>query len=954
MKREARCYTISAELPFLRTLAAWVLEHHGKNAEQLSAVRLLLPNRRACRALRDAFLEATAGRPLLLPRIRPIGDLDEIDLPPDLLAGASLPSLPPAIAKERRLPLLTQLVMKFGRIPHPAQAAQLAQQLAKFLDDMLQENLDPEKLNDLAPPELAAHWQQMLAFLGIVLRHWPKVLESENALDAIDRCNRLLYALAEHWTHSPPGFPVIAAGSTGTQPATAALLAAVARLPQGAVILPGLDKEMPDAEWETVEATHPQYALRQLLGQLKVLRPDVQALPKQPVTARVQCLRAVLQPPPATAEWARATLPLKEGMAGVHLLEADTLLDEARLIAIALRESLETPGKTAALVTHDRRLALMVAAQMERFGIRIDDSAGRPLLSTPPGAFLRLAMDMAISHGAPAPLLALLRHPLAAAGMPPAECRRLSRRLEKKFLRGVRLSSGWEALIKEAAGEKDLHDLLSALEKNTRKISAWGDASVPAAEIIREHLRFAEWLASSHEETGAQRLWAGDDGNLLAAALARVMEHADAMPDISVASYPAWLATMLAEEVFRPRFGQHPRLHILSPLEARLQQYGLVILGGLNEGSWPGHPAADPWMSRPMRRSFGLPPPERAIGQSAHDFFMLAASKEVLLTRARKVDGKPTIPSRWLVRLETLMRGKDAAAFGALADAAHYQRARDIMDAPLPLPPLTRPEPTPPLSARPQEISITDFDLWQRDPYALYAKRILKLKRLDALDEEPDAADFGNAVHAALKRFAEDTSSKDIYGKLIAAGREAFLKYESRPAVISLWWPRFEAMSAWLAVRESERQGVAVQAEREVRWQVTPAFALKGRIDRVESDNEGNAAVIDYKTGIVPSQKEAENGEASQLQLEALMLLANAQAKAVTALEYWKLAGRAEDCKVVPLKDVAALLEMCRARLEALIKDYARLQTPFAAEPSVELRHNPYEHLTRRKEWAEI
>lgn len=965
MKRNARCFTIPAESPFLKTLAAWVLDCHGKDANQLSSVRILLPNRRSCRALRDTFLEISGGRPLLLPRIRPIGDIEETGLPPDLLANAALPELPPAITDERRLLLLTRLVMKSGQ-PNPAPAAQLARQLAGLLDDVAREGADIRLLPSLVPQEpqeLPRHWQQVLAFLHIVSHRWPQVLEEESVIGAIDRRNILLGALTKHWREMPPDFPVIAAGSTGTQPATAALLSAIARLPQGAVILPGLDREMPDTEWEAVEATHPQYALRQLLTRMDCARNEVQHLgcksrtqdhPEPP--ARVRCLRAVLQPPPATAGWAKSALPAS-CMDGVRLIEADTLLDEARLIAVALREALETPGKTAALVTHNRPLARMVAAQMERFGLSIDDSAGRPLLATPPGAFLLLAMGMAASSGAPAALLSLLRHPLAACGMPAVECRRLSRVMERTLLRGVRPSSGWRGLMKEAAAEKEISGLLAALEKNTRNISTWlaHGAAVPAAEVIAEHMRLAEWIASTDAESGAERLWSGDDGNQIAETLARVMQHADAMPDIAIGAYPAWLAAMLAGETFRPRFGLHPRLHILSPLEARLQHYDLTVMGGLNEGSWPTHPAADPWMSRPMRHAFGLPPAEIAIGQSAHDFFMLAAGPQALLTRARKVEGKPAIPSRWLVRLETLVKGKDAAAFAALSDASYYERARNAMEEPRALPPIAAPAPAPPLAARPQEISVSDFDLWRRDPYALYAKRILRLKPLDALDEEPDAADFGNAVHTALKIFADDASPKNIYEKLLAAGRMAFKKYESRPAVIILWWPRFEAMAAWLAGRERERPDVTIQAEKEIRWQVAPGFALKGRADRIETGRDGQATVIDYKTGVVPTAGDAKKGEVNQLQLEGLMLLANAQAKNVGALEYWKLAGRAEDCRIVPLKNVPTLLEECRARLDKLMKDYADPAMPFAAaDDPTQQRNDDYAHLTRRKEWGEI
>lgn len=966
MKPGRHCFTIPADLPFLKTLAAWALERHGDRPETLSRVWVLLPSRRACRALRDVFLDLSGGRPLLLPRIRPIGDLDENDLPPDLLVSAALPDLPPAVAPERRLLLLTRLVMRFGLkqgVHSPAQAVELARQLARFLDGMEQESLDPQRLESLAG-DMQEHWKQILDFLGIVLREWPKVLAEEGAMDAVNRRNRWLTALVKHWQAAPPDAPVIAAGSTGTQPATAELLAAITRLPQGAVVLPGLDQAMSDAEWKAVGATHPQYPLKTLLERLGVARRDVRLLSETKESARVQCLRAVFQPPPATAGWAGQTLPL-DGMKHMQLCEADTPLDEARVIAAALREALETPARTAALVTHDRRLARMVAAQMERFEVAIDDSAGKPLLEMPAGIFLRLVTEAAVSRASPVALLALLRHPLAAAGTDAKECRRLSGVLDKKLLRGVRLASGWRALRGEAVGEEPaLLRLIEGMEREMRTFSTWlaKDTHVPAVELMQEHMRLAEWLAATATESGAERLWAGDDGNQLAAALAKIAAHADAMPDIAAAAYPAWFEAMLAAETFRPHFGQHPRLHILSPLEARLLQYDFVILGGLNEKSWPEHPAADPWMSRPMRAAFGLPPLERAIGQSAHDFFMLAAAARVLLTRSRKVDGTPAIPSRWLVRMKTLIQGKDEALFSALADSGHYARAVEVMEMPDgDLPPLERPAPRPPLSARPKEISVSDFDLWQRDPYALYAKRVLGLKALDPLDQDPDTAEFGSAVHEACHIFARKWPQhlpENPYEELLAAGRAAFTKYENRPAVIALWWPRFEVMAAWLAAREQERRapGIIVQSEREMRWQATPEFAVKGRVDRIETDASAAAVIVDYKTGTPPSPKKTEEGEANQLQLEALMMLENARARSITGLEYWKLSGQAGHSAIKPLEKPEALIAACRRRFFTLIEEYGNPEKTFAAQdnPSLRRHHNDYEHLTRTKEWGEV
>jgi ATP-dependent helicase/nuclease subunit B len=737
------------------------------------------------------------------------------------------------------------------------------------------------------------------------------------------------------------------------------------------VVLPGLDTDMSEREWDMVSETHPQYALRQLLEKMECKRGDVGMwdggeVGKPP--PRLTCLRAILQPPEATAAWAGARLPLQEGLSGVKLLEADTLLDEARMIAIALREALETPGKTAALVTPDRQLARIVASQMQRFGVSIDDSAGRPLLGTPPGCFLRLCAGLIASAAAPAELLALLRHPLAGAGMDTAECRRLSRMLEINMLRGVRRTPGLAALA-VAAGEKSLQHLLDRLNVHASALSSlFAKRSVSLMSLLKEHMAFAEWLASTDKEKGPERLWAGEAGNTLAAFLAELMAQADVLEEVDPMSYPALFDTLLSEQVWRLRYGQHPRLQILSPIEARLLQFDLVILGGMNEGTWPASPAADPWMSRPMRASFGLPSLERSIGQAAHDVTLLAASPEVILSRARKVEGAPAVPSRWLVRLETLVEGLDAELYAHMQVRSHYGEGKDLLDAALALPALERPEPRPPLGARPRQLRVTAIDHWISDPYRIYARYILGLRALDPLDEEPDAADFGNLVHKAMESFTRACPADlpvHAYELLINSARAAFADFIDRPGVAALWWPRFEAMADWLIEQERARRSqlLRVLAETRGRLQIKTdgePFTITTSIDRMELSRDDTLTIVDYKTGIPPTGTAIKRGEANQLPLEALIVMhgvlepALASRYAVRTLEYWKLAGNPANCKISGITEaLEPLLEETQARMQSLITRFDQVSTAYAASSETTL-YNDYEQLTRRQEWETI
>ena len=965
------CFTIPADKPFISTLAGWMLEAYGEDLVSLPKVLILLPNRRSCRSLREAFLEITHGKPLLLPRIQPIGDVEE---PFSLHYDSIKADIPPPIPAVRREFLLMKLVMDFKKnqsgLFNVEQAAMLARQLARFMDEVARFGLNFDRLEQLVPDDLAIHWQQTLDFLHIISHQWPKILEQEGFIDPIDHRNRILLATVQAWQKHPPEFPIIAAGSTGSTPATAALLSMVAQLPQGKVILPALDTDMPEAEWNGISETHPQFGLKQLLETMGCERRGVkESFSDTSLHPRLHCLRAVLQSPGITSGWARLSLPLAEGLQGIRLLTAETLHDEARMIAIALREVLEIPGKTAALVTPDRTLARMVASQMLRFGVNVDDSAGHPLIGAPSASLMRLLVDMVANRASPVSLLALLRHPLSAAGRPTAECRTLSRVFEVELLRGLRRAAGLEVLH-GAAVHTGIKSLLQAMSEHLRPMfNCFEKKSISFRTLLEAHIACSQWLVDTGTGDGYNSLWAGEGGNRLAELLAELLENADLIGDIDPTNYPELFDTLLFGHSYYPRFSLHPRLHILSPMEARLQHFDTVILGGLNEGAWPQPSEIDPWMSRPMRKNFKMPPQERAIGQSAHDMYLLCAAKEVLLTRSQKIDGTSTIPSRWLVRLETLVKGLDAAFYHSMRANDYYESAKRILDAPDPLLPLLRPQPKPPLAKRPRKLRVTAIDEWLADPYRLYAKTILNLRKLPELDQDPDAADFGNLVHKTMEQFVicwPSVLPDNPLEELLACGHATFADMFVFPSVASLWWPRFETIAAWIIKEEIARRGYIqkIMAEVNGRWDFDvdgKLFTLTTRIDRLEITLDGIMILADYKTGSVPTISEIEGGKKNQLLLEALIAMHGILEPAIEkpiiigGLEYWRLSGRSDDTKI--MKVDTTHIESARIRLENLIRLYDSENHAYAPPANAlaqSERYNDYAHLTRRKEWGGV
>ncbi|MFQ5764570.1 MAG: double-strand break repair protein AddB [Rhodospirillales bacterium] len=992
--RGPRVFTIAAGVPFVDALAAGIARDTGDDGLALARVTVLVPTRRARRSLAEAFLRGSGGRPLLLPRMIALGDLDEDEAlfsggldgdgggPADALAAA------PALSGLRRRLLLARLVLAKPDVPGVEQAVNLAAELARLLDQVHTERLDFGGLEALAPGDFSEHWQKTLEFLNVLTEEWPKILAEEEALDAADRRNRVFDAQARAWEENPPADPVIAAGSTGSIPATADLLAVVAGLPKGAVVLPGLDGDATDGAWQALDEHHPQFLMARLLRRLGVTRADVRpwratGFDSRP-SPRARLVGRSLTPAGAEEPKALSKSALDAALSGIRRIDCPGPAEEAAAIALVMRRTLETPGKRAALVTPDRALARRVAAALGRWGLAVDDSAGVPLTGTPAGAFLLLTARMVADGLAPVPLLAALKHPLASGGMETPRFRSLVRSLEVRVLRGPRPAPGIpglraaidadETLAKREhrARKRDLHGLLDDLEGRVRPFAdLLADEPRPLADVVEAHGAAAEALAADDTRDGAARLWAGDAGEQAAGFVAELIASARAGINVTAADYPALLDTLMRGVAVRPRYGRHPRLHIWGLLEARLQQADVMILGGLNEGTWPPEAKASPWMSRPMLKAFGLPAPERRLGLTAHDFAQALAAPDVVLTRATRVDGTPQVPARWLLRLDNAL--ERLGRKDALAAAEPWLDWAAALDRPKKTRPVPPPAPAPPVQARPRKLSVTRVETLIRDPYAIYARYVLDLEPLDPIDAEPGAADRGTIVHAALERFHErfrgalpDAAER----KLLEIGRDVFGAALARPGVHAFWWPRFERIAHWYVANERDRRdrGFRVLAnEADGRMTIDgPAgeFTLTARADRIDRLAGVGLAVIDYKTGSVPSWPQVKVQFAPQLPLEAVIIGAggfpavkskkDAEPEKVAQFVYLHLTGGREPGEEKVLADgIADIVAETAAGVGKLVDDYDKPGTAYLSRVRP-LRADivgDYDHLARVREW---
>ena len=1008
-----RLYTIPASAPFLPTLAEALLDGRlvpgyapRHDPLTLADATVYLPNRRAARAFGFALLDALGQKATLLPRILPLGDIDEEALAFSEEADAD--ELPPAIEPLRRRLVLAKLVLQWTRqlasttgsadpliATTPAAAIALADQLAHLFDDITLANIPFERIKKAVPPNLDQYWEISRQFLEIAHQGWSAYLQEQNLLDPAVRRDKLLVRETERLAKSDTG-PVIAAGSTGSLPAVANMLRVIAQHKNGAVVLPGLDQNLDDESFDAIDGIksadgrevegspgHPQFGLKRLLTRIGAKRADVVPLAKAESPHREKILSEAFRPAATTDRWKSRdeTASGANPLADITFVEATEPREEALAIAIALRETLEAKNTTAALVTPDRALARRVAAELTRWNIAVDDSAGVPLAETEAGRFARIVATVTAEELAPVPLLAFLRHPLSIFASEPQAIDAL----EQAILRGPRPAPGAASLVRtvEDMRKSDFHPhdprarlqqddwekaakIAERIGASLAPLTALAKKSSSLTELIEAHQKT---LASAGLDLGAP---AREDTKALAEVFDKLRDAATDLFDLSLADYADMFAELIADPTVRPPFDPLARIRILGPLEARLQSVDRVIVGGLNEGTWPPEARVDAFINRPMRRELGLDLPERRIGLNAHDLAQVMGAREIVLTRARRQAGAETVASRFWQRIAAVAPNR--AWSHALARGKIFIDLAQAFDRPKEKPnPAAKPAPRPPRAARPKRLSVTEIGDLVRDPYTIYARHVLKLFPLEGIDADPGAAERGTVLHEALAAFTKaypDRMPADGVGRLLTLGHEAFKAYADFPGTSAVWWARFERVAHWFAGEETERRKRIVKTLAEIRGKIEfpvegEPFTLTARADRIDLFADGSAGVVDYKTGAAPSSKEMRVGLAPQLPLEAAIARVGGfpdlpKIASVSEIAVMRLSGGNPAGEVRPfvpgnrLKSCDELANFNLARLKDLLVAFANEEQPYhpIPRPKWRLRYGKYDHLARIAEWS--
>jgi ATP-dependent helicase/nuclease subunit B len=954
MSATPNLYSISPEQNYLKTLVDALLD--GKliegyaprgNPLELSRATIYVPTRRAARALNAHFATAMGGKATLLPNIKPLGDVneDELLLTSDDLALNSLDDMPTVGNFERQI-LLAKLIERWADvleqnskslfeepIAMPAStkdAIWLASDLAGLMDQMETENIGWDAIPNLAPDEHAEWWKLTLGFLKIASQFWPQHMREKKRISSVHQRNEKLYRQAKFYQSTKTDDPVIAAGSTGSIPATAALLKSIGFMNKGAVILPGLDFDMSEEAWQILGQdktdptlpSHPQYGLYHLLKNFSARREDVTLLENDPSldTTRRQIISHSLLPSNATQIWPEFTDHIGEdnltkACAKITTVQAANEHQEAVSIALILRETLEHKDKTAALITPDRNLARRVITELKRFNITANDSAGRPLVNTPCGKLLTLLLEVCFKPKNPVALLSLMKHSLCQLGWEKRRAAKAAKSFELIAIRGqiqyptaCECAHYYEKALINLEGKpytpQSVNRLSSEAIKDAQEFAALLDAALSPlmeiqktgdgadiADLVKATITAYNELVKGENENQFDA-YQGDDGEALSGFFKAMLNQTVGDKNLETTNtffdgfkipfheWPDIFDAFMIQVSVRVRASTHPNIAIWGPLEARLQSVDRVILSGLNEGTWPAGTKNNPFLSRSMKLEIDLDPPERRIGLASHDFQMAMGNDEVFLTRSERLNDAPTVPSRWLQRLN-VVAGISATEL-MIARGKYWVNMAQKLDDTKEHITIDVPNPKPPIDARPKGLSITEIETWIRDPYAIYAKHILNLEALQPIYREADARERGTLYHKVFERFTQEVKRPYSFdaslAQLLNIGKEEFQRSQLDIDIRALWWPRFKEIAKHFIIWEINHNQYIQKSLVEISLKaMVPLhdFILRGRLDRIDINADGSLTILDYKTGMNPSDKQVQTLFAPQLPLEGALTIFN-------------------------------------------------------------------------------
>lgn len=962
--------------PFLKTLAQGLLHQTNHDPSALMDITILLPTRRACRNLRDIFLDLMNGKPILLPRMQAVADVDADEILLLLQRDHHISSIPPAISNLERLSVLTQLVSKFQPTLHFDQCTSLSQSLIQFLDTLQRENLSLDRLDDIVGAEFSDHWKMILCFLNILRTTYPKYLEIAGKIDPIERQNILLDSLYQYWTQHPPQHQIIAAGITGSIKATRPLLKCIHNLPQGNVIVPGFIPDFNPDILRDSDIQHPYHELLSVIKDIGARWEDVHPWDANPdhdnpstlqnTYKRSQFFIHSMTPSHMTEQWShKNNIDIHDDLFDhFDVCEADNILEEGQIVAALIRQTLEDPKKTVAVIAPNRSISKSILSACLEYGITLNDSGGSPITECKNTHFILLILDLILTDYHPVSFIEFLRHPFFNKHISDEDLSFL----DQKVFRGYRIEK--EDIIpflKSISASEDIIHQINIIFDALETLSPFLKENGAMSKIVYTHLAAAEKLSHIHD--GASVLWQDEEGDALGRIFDAFLDTSINGQNFSLSEYKSILLRYMSQiRVNKIGYG-HPRASILGVYESRLIHADHIIITGFNEGIWPSQQSQDPWMSRGMRKSYGLPDSDVSIGRMALDLIQLLSAPRISITRSLMLNSRPTMESRWLSRMNVLLKTtstKNINFYNTILPL--WIKKKNITDHGYK--PFIPTRVHIPKHIKPTEFYATDIDTFSDNPYFFFIDKILGLNPLDSYDIDPDARIRGILIHNTLDSFIKGNinnkipfDEESLLNTYHQCAKDLFISRSNQSLIKTRM---YLSLLSFFQLEKQRRQNGFIPLHTEKKLESifdlhNGTIHLKARFDRIDHDQTGNLCIIDYKTSKTPpSLSKIINGEKPQLGIEMTILASvideitnHHNDRSISSAFFWPIHPNSHDLRIFDEQEIEKIIENVRSGIRELFSSYYDdfFSFHYLQNKKESFREQIYTHYIRKQEW---
>ncbi len=907
---------IPANYNFLQSLYFYI-KNVFKNNLEMSNVTILLPSRYSSNELKRVFLENSKDNTTILPIIKAIGDIDYDDLilnNLDLDILNSNINLIKPISNTKYKLLLIREILKYQPNVNINKAINLSMDLELFLNEVKKNNLTLDNLDEIVDDEYSIHWQKVLDFIKVFGEKWENFLIENNIVSNNTHALQIINTYKALFEKKTPKNPIIIVGNFLSVNSTMNLVKTLKKYDNIYFIFKGFENNLTNEEFENLEENYSHFYFKKIVKELYIRIKDIKKIEFADciVTENntINVLNNAMLPAYLTYKWHNNKI--KE-LKNIKFVECDNTYEELNLISFYIIDFFKKNGLKNIAIIANKDYSREIEIFLKRWNLPINNNFGINFMSNKLVKYLFLVINAYKNDFTPEFLLSLLKNEYVNFNYKKEDLQNLIDLFEKYVLNS-NVNNSFSSYIKniEKIENNNIKNKLNNFINNIRSFFKDFDKNKELSfeEFIELHIKIAEKIADNSifqkdntEQFMQSDMFYDEKNEKIIEFIKELLEQGNCFGKINLDDYIVLLSSLFAEKTYKENYTIYPAVNIISAEESRLVNYDLVIIPNLNDGVFPVNRSTDPYMSKSMRVKFGLPAKEVEIGKYCYDFIQLLAQKNVLLTRAKKIDNTVTFKSRFLQKLEIYLKcngiilnsGQDIVNIYKEYINIPYNSEKYGIYKKAP-----RPKPNEKLT----KLSATNIDLLCKNPYEIYVKKFLKLYKFNVIEKQNTDALVGTIIHKVFELYCIYYDKyKNNFNSIIELIKNILDEYDDK-IIAELYFDKIVSIvQDFIEMDNMARvEGYSIFAEvGSELFFPKKDFILTARIDRIENLNN-NVRIIDYKTGGEIAKSAVIDGEKLQLLIEAL-ILKKTKNFVIENLQYWMTKYKKNNKKVIEDKD---------------------------------------------------